>query len=311
MGLIKQVKCGRCDRQYSSLRSRCPYCGARKNRGGKRSAYSENNKWQLIAGIVILIAIIVTVVVLIVTSLNSGKKDNGKDNVKNSPNITAGEGVNSVTNPPTTTPPATPSSDPNAGTTDPSTTQSPEPTTPAATVNSITLNREDFTLSKIGEQWQMQATLSPANPSVEVTWKSNDESVCVINATGLVTAVNKGTTTIVAIAGGKEAKCIVRVTATATTGTTTGGTTGSSTGGTTTGGPVSLSHTDVTIHSGSGETFKLSVSGASGTPEYSTSNSAYATVSSTGTVKAISPGTATIKVTVDGKTLECIVRVIV
>ena len=41
MALFKEVKCGRCDRRYSALRSRCPHCGARKNRDGKTSTGSN------------------------------------------------------------------------------------------------------------------------------------------------------------------------------------------------------------------------------------------------------------------------------
>ena len=322
MGLIQQTKCVRCDRTYSSLRRKCPYCGTRKNRGGKRGAGTGNNRWQLIAGIVILLAIIITVVVLIVTSLKNNKE---QDTAVKDPKTaqTAGEGVTSVTGTPaqtgqTTTPDGT-SQTGQAGTTtvspDPGTqtgTQTQTTTPPAPTVNSITLNRSDFTLNKTGDQWQMKATISPDDPNVTVTWKSNDESVCLISATGLVTAVGRGNTTIVATAGGKSAECIVRVkqtVGTVSTGTETGGTTGGNTSGGDTTGTVSLSHSDVTIHSGTSESFTLKVTGASGTPTFASDNSAIAKVDSSGKVTAVSNGDVNITVTVDGKTLKCIVRV--
>jgi len=79
---------------------------------------------------------------------------------------------------------------------------------------------------------------------------------------------------------------------------------------------VTLSHTDVTIHSATGETFTLSArnAGEDAVITYSSSNSSVASVSSSGTVKAVSNGNATItvSVTVAGQTstYECLVRVV-
>ncbi len=302
MGIVGEVKCGRCDRKYSALRGRCPYCGARKNHGGKRSAYAGNDKWQLIAGIIILIAIIVTVVVLIATSLKNKGKDGNTDGTPDpTPPIPAGEDIDSVDGTPASPDPTDTGTDDPVPPTD-SGAEVTTPTTPVVTVQSIELNREDFTLSRIGEQWQMKATITPADTGLEVVWTSNDENVCIISSTGLVTAINKGYTTIVATVGDKTAECIVRVTATASTG-------GNGTGTTEPTGDLTLSHTDVTISASSSESFKLTVSGTTSTPTYTVGNSSVATVDSSGKVTAVSAGYTIVKVTVDGQTLECIVRV--
>lgn len=286
MGLFREVKCGRCDRRYSGIRGRCPYCGARKNRGGKRAADSGNKQWQLIAGILILIAIVVAVIILVSSSLKN------KDSDPTPPptiSIDQNEGVDEITNSPIVTESPTPSVEPT-----PTPTQQP-------TVTAITLNRTDFTLSSIGEQWTMTATLSPASSNATVKWSVEDENVAIINQSGVVTAIDKGWTNIICEAGGMTAKCIVRVTAESLLGGDDDNGGGESTFG--------LSHVDVTIKASNSETFKLTVGGTTSTPTYTSENSGIASVTSDGTVKAVSVGTTNIKVSVDGQTMTCIVRV--
>jgi hypothetical protein len=288
MGLFQEVKCGRCDKRYSSIRSRCPYCGARKNRDGKKPTNNGNSNWKLILGIVVLLAIIIAVIVLISNSL---KNQEPYTSATLPPEQTNNEGVDSVE----------PSSSPT-----PTPTPTPEPTptpTPEPVVNSIVLNRTDFTLSKINETFNLEATLSPAGTQAVITWVSEDPSVATVSPTGLVTAVNKGHTNIIAAAGGVTAECIVRVSATAA-GTSSGTNTSSS-------GGISLSHKDVTINSATKESFKLSVSGAPSDAviSYSSSDTKAATVDSSGKVTAVATGTATITVKIGDTTLTCIVRV--
>lgn len=291
MGLFREVKCGRCDRRYSSIRGRCPYCGARKNRGGKRAADHGNKQWQLVAGILFLVVIVVAVIALVSSSL---KKTKTTPTPTPTITVNVNEGVTEVT--PSSTPETTPEI-----TSEPTPTPTPEPT-----VSSITLNREDFTLSFIGEQWTMKATLSPASSDAEIKWRSEDEDVAIVNSSGVVTAIDRGWTYIVCEAGGKTAKCIVRVNADSILNN---GDRDEDEGEANQTGSLRLSHEDVTINSANSETFTLSVRGTSSDPTFSSDNTNIATVSPDGLVKAISKGTATITVSVDGKTLKCIVRV--
>ena len=76
MALFKDVKCGRCDKHYSSIHSKCPYCGAKKNRDGK-TVKINNTGWQVIVGLVVLILIIVAVVVLLAMSLKDREPEPG------------------------------------------------------------------------------------------------------------------------------------------------------------------------------------------------------------------------------------------
>jgi len=296
MALFKDVKCGRCDKHYSSIHSKCPYCGAKKNRDGK-TVKINNTGWQVIVGLVVLILIIVAVVVLLAMSLKDREPEPGGATAKPAVSASPSNGVSTVT--------ANPSASPAAPTHTPQPT--PEPT-PEPVVNSIVLNREDFTLSNPGDTFQMVATISPAQVQVDIIWISEDPDVATIDENGLVTAVNHGSTKVSATAGGVTKECIVRVVGYAPSNPS---------GGSSSSGNLSLSHSDVTIHSGTGETFMLKVNGAGdgATVTYASDSSGVASVESNGRVKAVSRGTATITVTVktaDGKetTLKCTVRVV-
>ena len=289
MALFKEVKCGRCDRRYSALRSRCPHCGARKNRDGKASTVENNTRWQVIVGAVVLLAIIAAAVILITTSLKNREPEPSNTSRPTPP--TASSGVNVVDG------------------TDPTPTAPPTPTpTPEPVVNSITLSSSDFTLFRIGEQYTIQATISPAGTKATIVWISEDPDVATVDENGTVTAVDRGDTKVSATAGGVIQECIVRVRADAPKNPEGSGSSGS--------GSVSLSHVDVTIHSAKSETFKLSVKGAgdSAVISYSSGNSSVASVTSDGTVKAVGNGNTDITVTVtengETSTLKCKVYVV-
>ena len=306
MALFKEVKCGRCDRRYSALRSRCPHCGARKNRDGKASQVEGGTRWQVIVGAVVLLAIIAAAIILITTSLKNREPEPGSSVKPASPSPSGSVHVIDGTDP-------TPSALPGDADSTPSPTPPPTPSpTPEPLVNSITLSRSDFTLSHVGEQYTIKATISPAGTNATIVWISENPDVATVDENGTVTAVDRGKTVVSATAGGVIQECIVRVNADAPKNPS-GGNEGSSSSGN---GSISLSHVDVTIHYGKSETFKLSVKGAGdgAVVSYSSGNSAVASVSSDGTVTAVGKGNTdiTVTVTVNGEThtLKCKVYVV-
>ena len=94
---------------------------------------------------------------------------------------------------------------------------------------------------------------------------------------------------------------MVRVKGRTSSGQTTGSTTSTSSA-------PKLSSTDFTTHVGD-PNVQLKVSGTSSAVTWASKNTGIATVSGSGVVKAVAAGTTTITATVDGKVLECIVRV--
>ncbi len=90
-----------------------------------------------------------------------------------------------------------------------STTAKPDPSTTSTSVpaaSGLSLNREDFTLSRQGETFRMTVS----GTSSAVTWASSNTGVAAVGADGTVTAVGHGTCDIIATVDGVTLKCIVR-----------------------------------------------------------------------------------------------------
>lgn len=164
---------------------------------------------------------------------------------------------------------------------------------PVVAVSGITLNQSSVTV-EAGSTVSLTANVSPSNATDKtVTWSSSNTGVASV-AGGVVMGVAEGSATVTATAGGKSAKCEVKVTA--KTVAVTG---------------VSLNKTEVSLYIG--ETFQLeaTVSPSNATDKavtWSSSDSGVATVSG-GTVKAMAKGTATITATAGGKSAKCEVTV--
>ena len=168
-----------------------------------------------------------------------------------------------------------------------------------------------------GETITLEATVSPENATDKtVTWTSADTAIATVDSTGKVTGVAAGTVKITAKAGEKTDAVDVTVKAAATsggeTGGSTGGTTGGETGGSTGGETTTIAVTEVKITSTvtevtAGETITLTaeVSPADATDKtvtWTSSDTAIATVDSTGKVTGVAAGTAKITAKAGEKT---------
>ena len=71
MGLIPKVKCSRCDKSYSGLKNKCPYCGASRGRSGKRVADTGDNAARFMIKMLLLLALVVTVISMLVIDFDS------------------------------------------------------------------------------------------------------------------------------------------------------------------------------------------------------------------------------------------------
>lgn len=120
MSMIPEVKCRRCGESFSSMRSRCPNCGTRRVTQSTRTptptsgtvkgtaAYERaeaNTKWQMILGLILVVAVILSVIVMVSTSLD------GADNVQSKVTapIAAASNIPVIEAAPTTSPTPTPS----------------------------------------------------------------------------------------------------------------------------------------------------------------------------------------------------------
>lgn len=149
----------------------------------------------------------------------------------------------------------------------------------------IKLNHPQYMLYTVkGNTVTLKATVDGASKAV--TWTSSDTSVATVNK-GKVTAVGTGTATISASANGVTAECIVDVTESA----------------------VVLDSYSISLDKGEKATIGYDVIGASQTVKWATSNSKIATVSK-GVITAKNYGDTDIKVTANGVTSICHVKVV-
>ncbi len=121
MSMIPEVKCRRCGEVYSSMRSRCPNCGTRRvTQSGRTPAPTAstvkgtasyeraetNTKWQMIFGLILVVAVILAVIVMVSTSLNGA--DGPSNNSKVTPPPATEDVMPSIDLAPTPTPTPTP-----------------------------------------------------------------------------------------------------------------------------------------------------------------------------------------------------------
>ena len=244
MGIISDVKCGRCDRRYSGLRNRCPYCGARRGKRGKHADDSDNSKAKILIGSLLILVLLVAVIVLVITSAKGrGEGEAGGDqntpaqndealvddeNVSGNPDNTVvdgdgtGDGQDSGDTDGDTGGGNTSNSgdgtdgDNGDSATSDSDDDTDEPST-GGTVTSVSITSiyssgelTDFTISS-GSEIQLSCETVPAETSAKATWSSDDTSVFTVTQDGLVKAVGSGMATLTVKVGGATAECIVRV----------------------------------------------------------------------------------------------------
>lgn len=289
------IRCENCGEDYSVTYKHCPFCeesaahSAGGRRGGKRlhntrgGGYGGDGSPLLKITTVISIALIIAAVCIVVTIvkplIDRGNEEPG----------TLVTSTPAVTSQPSAEPSAEPSPEASAE-------PSPETSSATQTAESFTLDISDITLSRAGETYRINATFLPSGSTGELTWTSSNPTSVSVAEDGTVTGLAKGNSTITAtMTGGYTQKCVVRC--------------GWSDNSTATVSDLSLNRTDITL-SKAGETFTLIVSGTSSTPTWSSSDSSVASITSGGKVTALKHGTVTIKATVDGQTLQCVIRCI-
>ena len=201
MAIISEVKCSRCDRRYSGLRSRCPYCGARRSKRGKMSRGEDNSKGKIIIALLLMLIVVVAVVVLIVSSV----RDNNPVIESAPPSGTAGL-------------PHEPSIDVASTTPPPGVSDLQSPQLPTSVVQSVKIINPygggvaaDISL-EIGERVELVCEVVPNDTGLTPIWESSDPDKFSVLPSGRVTGISKckeGTLTVTV--GDKTATCIVRV----------------------------------------------------------------------------------------------------
>ena len=167
MSLIPEVKCRRCGESFSSMRSRCPNCGTRRvSQSGRTPAATPgtvkgteayeraavNTKWQLIFGLILVVAVILAVIVMVSTGLNGADAPA----VKTTPTPAAQSAA--PTPPPAPTP-----------------TPTPPPNVEKISIRYYENIREDFSI-RVDEVVPLNALVTPTDISDKVTWSVDSEN---------------------------------------------------------------------------------------------------------------------------------------
>ncbi len=146
----------------------------------------------------------------------------------------------------------------------------------ALAASAITISDKSLTL-----EVDHYKTLRIKGTNSYVSWSSDNSNVASVTKNGRVFANHTGTAKITATVNGKKLTCRVNV--------------------------IYLKK-EVTLDRG--KSYTLPLAGTKGKAVWSSNDESVATVSDTGKVKAIAPGTATITAKVDGKTLNSYITVI-
>lgn len=210
MAIVNEIKCARCDRKYSGVRSRCPYCGARRIGRGKYSDDSSNAKGKMLISVIIMAVFAIGAAVLLFSSVETDypPANNGEASL-GSPedDVDVIQGVH-----PEPTPTPTPVPTPEIA--------------PPLEIESITITfdgnrRDDITMS-IGEVVPLRVRVEPpgAEDGIEIIWSSSNRDVFdVVVVPGLsfpgqgvnITAIGRGVATLTVAIGDDYATCIIRV----------------------------------------------------------------------------------------------------
>ena len=293
---MEMRKCDVCGEEYSATYRSCPFCEEQAAiRRGKpihrRSSDFRNRRGGHALGV---LALLLTLVVL-----GAGAVYFFGDNIAQDLGMREPVNTETLASQEQDVPPDTGADEDPAGPADgvmPSVgdedTEPADGGTPPSTP--VSLSSSDFTLDA---SKGLQNTLTASGGSGEYTWSSADTSVATVSADGTVTGVGNGNTEVTVTDGFTTATCIVRIKG-ITAGTT------APTGGAT---ALSLNREDMTMPAGT--TFQLKVSGTSSAVTWSIADTSIATIDADGTVHFVKKGTTTASASVDGQTLQCIVRV--
>lgn len=213
MSIIAEVKCARCDRKYSGVRSRCPYCGARRIGRGKFSEDADNSKGKMLIGVLILAVLVVAAGVLLFTAPAPVAATPPPTDavIDESPpvSIIPDDSMNTSLPGDTTVPP---SASPEVSET-PS--ESPTPQVQSVEITYSNKKKTDFTAA-VAEKVPLRARIEPVGVDVPITWESSNTKVfdVVPNVAGdaaTVVGIGRGDATLTVTVGDVKAECTVRV----------------------------------------------------------------------------------------------------
>ena len=224
MALISEIKCAKCDRVYSGIRSRCPYCSTRRIARGKYSDSGDNSRGKMLVAVIVMFALVVATGVLLFTTEVPDDEYVPDDGQLQSPPASNGPspGLPDIDDG-TLTLPGTPV-DPPVNTGDPITTPDPTPTgVQSVSVrygrNALQVGADgpEFTLRMSEGSIQLNVLVQPEGIDETPEWVSSDDSIFSVTPTSpeateaIVRAIRNGNARLTVTVGEVSQVVIVRV----------------------------------------------------------------------------------------------------
>ena len=216
------VRCETCGEDYSITYKRCPFCDERPGRspragmgaGGRRVSGGANPLQVFI--LLLTVALIIAALFIVFTTVapllsrkepsSSTQQPSVSQPAVSQPDASTPGSIGDISvvpNPDVSTEqPGTDTPAVNPGT------DTPADPVVVTKVNSLSLNKTDFTFSSLNEPAvQMKVNGTSSTP----TWSIGNTSVATISSDGKVRPVGNGTTNVTCTVDGQTLKCIVRV----------------------------------------------------------------------------------------------------
>ena len=294
-------RCPTCGEEYSDTYRTCPFCEEEaaikrghppRRRGGRRTEKRKQSNGGA-GGIMLLLCAVIIIGVLGYVFFGDDVADAVGIRTDPSPD------TNQVTDPSDSTPSVpddTTQSGDGPAMTDPEPGTTSEPPAPPEDPVPLALNQTSITI-RVGDKGRLDFT----GGTGEVAWTSSNDQIASVEG-GTITGLAGGTVTITATSGEETATCQVKV-----EGDPWVNPNASS---------YKLSKTDFTLSSSEStwqmkikrDNGKWEILGAADGVVWASENTSVATISETGLVSRAGKGMTTITATVDGVTMECIVR---
>lgn len=296
---MARIVCEYCGTEYDDNMPRCPLCGTvneavadeedaeeevrpvrKRARGGARVAKSEDRipKWIIalicvVLGIAVVIGALYAMYAMGVFTPDKDKEEDASLNLPVTPEENNQQGTSPAEN-------------------DPASGNTAAPSGEVECVSIVVSPDAPIHLSDVGMSQTVTVTVLPSECTQPLVWTSSDESICVVDGSGVITAVDGGSATVTVSCG--QIQRAVEVICDFQNSLENN---------------AALNHTDISLFS-VGEQTQLVVNNPPRDPEitWTSSDSAICTVDEDGLVVAKADGTATVTANVNGRELECVVR---
>ncbi|MBQ9979961.1 MAG: Ig-like domain-containing protein, partial [Oscillospiraceae bacterium] len=282
------VRCKSCSEEFSSKEKRCPHCGEKRSKGGKRVKHTRSSTIKVIVAAAVLVVLIAVIVVLLVTLLGGKTPADKPDSGIGKPGVSD-------------TVPGDDTNTPDSGDT--------------VVLESIAIDITEVTLRADSPTVQLHAMTYPTDANVEILWGSSEPLIASVDEKGLVTGVGSGTCEIYAYCQDKIAVCTVTSYVEGDAGGSSSGDSSVSDAGKLEVKSIYTSNvlTDFTMKVGESVPLRLYNDGERVTDGVEwTSDGGSVTIDSDGNAKGVSStggGYATITASYGGKSVDVIVRV--